>query len=173
MGRMPLNRWWSVILPGLAPVVAVLALKFFASGAGPQSAGAAVAHLDSPSKQKVRPVVAPGSEAAARYADLLQYEPGLASPFAVPDVAPEPIAAVPAARPAERREDPRPELKVTAIAGGREVMAVVNGKVRRPGEAVASGWAVEAIDADAGTVTFRHAELGVVTVTLRQGAAAK
>lgn len=48
-----------------------------------------------------------------------------------------------------------PDFRLTSIAtGGRDLMAVVDGRVRRVGEEVREGWKVESIDKAAQTVTF-------------------
>lgn len=47
------------------------------------------------------------------------------------------------------------EFRLTSIAtGARELMAVIDGRVRRVGEEVRDGWKVESIDKIAQTVTF-------------------
>ncbi|MEK6703297.1 MAG: hypothetical protein AABZ53_13620 [Planctomycetota bacterium] len=47
------------------------------------------------------------------------------------------------------------DFRLTSIAtGGRELMAVIDGRVRRIGDEVREGWKVESIDRVAQTVTF-------------------
>ncbi|GJQ28516.1 MAG: hypothetical protein HBSAPP03_04000 [Phycisphaerae bacterium] len=65
-----------------------------------------------------------------------------------------------------------PVVMLTSImAAGEQAIAVIDGRVRRPGDTIAPGWSVAHIDRAAGTVTLNHTSgvSHVLTLRSRQG----
>lgn len=162
-----LQRWWPAILPAAGPVAVVLALRMLAPIAGPQPASAAAATSDPAAVPPSAAVYSPGQVEAARHAAARVIEVGMPSPFILPEVPrPSAGATIPPVHQPVASPQPRAEFRLSAIIGGRETVAVINGKVRRVGEEPAPGWKVESIDANGGKVTLRHGELGSLAVSL-------
>ncbi|HRJ49548.1 MAG TPA: hypothetical protein PKU91_03380, partial [Phycisphaerales bacterium] len=59
-----------------------------------------------------------------------------------------------------------PTLRLSSIASGRDLVAVINGAVRRVGDSVGDDWTIERIDHSTGTVTIEHASGATETISL-------
>lgn len=59
-----------------------------------------------------------------------------------------------------------PALRLSSIASGRDLVAVINGSVRRVGDSVGDDWTIERIDHITGTVTIEHASGATETISL-------
>lgn len=67
----------------------------------------------------------------------------------------------------EIEEAPKaPALRLSSIASGRDVVAVINGAVRRVGDSVGGEWTIERIDHSAGTVTIEHPSGATETIAI-------
>lgn len=143
------------VIAAAAPLLAIAGSWLIGPNAQPSSAAAASAATLTTSPATPRPS---GDQLeAAAYAADLSSQPLTGCPFEV--------ATAGHARPALPQPPTKPtvtagELKLTAIVSGREVLAVLNGKLHRVGDQVGTGWTIDSIDPNAGTVTLRHAELG-------------
>lgn len=63
-------------------------------------------------------------------------------------------AVAPAPEPGVER--PANMTLTSIMVAGEQPVAVVMGKLRRPGDEIAAGWKLDSIDASAGLVTLRH-----------------
>lgn len=155
-------------LAATGPVLAIAAIASLHPVIEPRSAGAALA---APSDAAAAPIAAPASaaqQAAQDYAEHLRGQRLAASPFHHPVIdrpAPQPTKPVAVAPQLVPRA--KVEFKLSAIVGGRETIAVLNGKVRRKGDDVGQGWIVQSIDREAGLVTLRHPQEGTQELTLK------
>lgn len=159
-------------LAATGPVLAIAAIATLDPAMAPRSAGAAVAI---PSDLALAPTPSQPSaaqRAAEDYAEHLRDQRLAASPFHHP-VIDRPRPAAPIAAAPRLVPQAKVEFKLSAIVGGRETIAVLNGKVRRKGEDIGQGWIVQSIDREAGVVTLRHPQEGVQELTLKTAIPAK
>lgn len=162
-------------LAGIAAAVAPAALILLADAFGrpvlaPARRAEAVLAIDAShiARASIKPSAA--QIAAAEFAALAIVGPSGGPPFHYPARAataqPErKIASAPL--PQEPQVDPAPALSLTMImAGGREPIAMLNGKPQRVGEEIAPSWTLTAIDRTAGTATISHEDGRTAVATL-------
>lgn len=168
MNRLePLLRKHAPLAAGLAPIASVALAMFIGPALGPATTLANDAEEDAPTAPALEPL-APKVIAARDAAQRALAEPMGTSPFARAAALPSndrDNAPAPAATTAET-----PAFAVSAILADRKggpAIAVVNGKVRRVGDAVAPGWTVASIDAAAGEVALTGPEGRRATASTR------
>ncbi len=149
---------------GLAVVPMLMLMGVRAVGVqAPQTAAAMSSKqkaTDAPTTY-VRRTLTPEQTAAAGFAASFDADALLVSPFLFDDPdKPEPISQivlppVPSGKqPAEPAADKPPAINLTALMlGGREPLAVINGKPHRLGSEIAPGWTLTSIDRQAASVT--------------------
>ena len=60
------------------------------------------------------------------------------------------------------------EVRLTSVIGGNRPLAVINGRARQIGEVVGGEWTLTAIDARAGSITLRHADGRIKSISVNQ-----
>lgn len=146
------------------PLLAVLAIRTFLPGGGPTTAGASTTPTAPASRDvpKVRDIHDPP--------ELVQaVRDALAAP-AGPCVVAAPLERVEVRTPAPpKANQSKPVFALTSVAGGGSTsIAMIDGKVRRPGDDLGRGWSVSTIDRTAGVVTLAGPDGDSMTLTLRK-----
>lgn len=172
MSRDP-TRAWTPAFIAAAPVAAVMAIRAVWPAAGPSPA-VAREHAPVGLDDRLPPLDPLSAEAiGAREAGRAAIAGAtLESPFLVEVDA----AGATPAEPARAAEAPvnaetarvDPAFVLSSIVAGQRggaTIAIINGKVRRAGEAIAPGWMLESIDAAAGTATVREASGRTLALT--------
>lgn len=145
-------------LAGIAPLVALGALRLLGGGAGPASVSAQPVELaPAPvAASRAEPTEASERLVALRRAHVASAEP-LGSPILPPieetadELFPEfeaPVGDGPG----------RPMVTVTSIISGPRPMAVINGELRHVGDDLGEGWIITEINPAAGAVIVAHPE---------------
>lgn len=156
-----ITRHLPVLALAIAPAMGVLVLRAMLPSQGPASAKAAPAAVTdealilpadaqwTPAQQELRTIMT--QEAAKGFASspvLTRRREVVENTTPTPDL-PNPDSEPPDVTP--------PSAALTSVmAAGEHAIAVIDGKVRRIGDAVAPGWKVSAIDRAAGTATLVH-----------------
>lgn len=166
------SRWALALGVAAPPALALLAPDVLALR-GPKSS---VAATTTDQVQAAFPAataqLSEAEERAAAHARTLESAPAPASPFEhepahiepAPPPEPMPIAA-PAPAPTT------PKFTLSAVSGGRDRnLALINGTLQRPGDALGDGWKVHSIDAAARTVELRHDDGRTLTLRVNDGA---
>lgn len=164
MNLIPPQRLSLVVCVAL-PLCSVVAVRWLVPSAGPASAGASV------TAPAVPPIEAPtvrepgdSPELVRAVRTLLEMPTGpttVAATRAHIEVKPTPTA-----RPVAR---PRPTFMLTSVSrGGRQNVAVIDGKLRRTGDELGEGWTVASIDAAQGEVRLAGPEGDTMSLSLRR-----
>lgn len=136
-----------------APAVTVQMMRLF-DGAAPSTAPAAVAAYgdeDNPAGEAPR-TLTPAQERARAFFASFRPTGAVLSPMDHADAAPPPVEPAPVVvgdpGPPPPANDPLEGLNVTAIVGRDDssAVAMIDHRLRRPGDEVAPGWRVESID---------------------------
>lgn len=154
------------------PLGAVVAVRTLATGAGPARASAAAPLQPAGPATGQTPGAAPPAvhepsdppELLAAVRSLLEAPVG-PTVVAAPQNRIEP-KTVAAPRPVAR---PTPTFSLSSISrGAKQNIAVVDGKLRRPGDDLGEGWSVAAIDAASGEVRLAGPDGETMTLSIRK-----
>lgn len=142
----------------IAPALAATAVRFVEPS--PNSATAALPAIEEPATPTptlASEVPLSPQQARAKEAGKAPVSKDLATPFLA---AAEPVlpgapgdSAGSERAPLAERHGP---MTLTSIFSGRRTVAIINGKLRRVGDEIETGWRVSEIDAGAGTVTISN-----------------
>lgn len=149
----------------LAPVGFVFGSRFI--GTGPSSVMAD--SVERPQLPEALPVFSLPEPAEIRDTSEPIQSPFYIEPLAAP-------GAIPAQKPVQNRpspsaaQQPLPKVSVTSILPNpRNPLAVIDGRPRRIGETLPSGWTVISINGEDNTVTLQHSTGAEIRAGLKNG----